>query len=409
MWFSQFCEYCKIDAEHLAQLKPNEISDLAFQYIIYLKMRAEKGEISPNSIRPMIAPIKLFCVQNDIVVNFKRLANIMPRPVAPKNQGAYTDEDIKNLLSHTTSKRNKAIMHFLASTGARVEEIHLLNYGDIEPIENGAMVWIYQDDMERYRAFLTPEAYKALLDYLDFRKIYGCIPTKSDDPVFCKRNHRDRIQYGGARQIIPNIMVMSGIRGKKAERKISSKSPNHAFRKRYENILINSDIPSKYIETLCGSYETGRDKHYVRNTVTNEQLWSQFKKAIPALTIDKSEKQKHEIQKQKIIIDEYENRLDQKVAEIQDNYQDILEEMKFRLWHQSMRNYLHKQLDGKGHVHTDPKYREWMRKFVDTETLTEMVQFMNKNGQLDEIQKYLEKKDIELERLAMLRKKSKNS
>lgn len=282
-------------------------------------MRAEKGEISPNSVRPMIAPIKLFCVQNDIIVNFKRLVNIMPRPVAPKNQGAYTDEDIKKLLSHTTSERNKAIMHFLASTGARIEVIHLLNFGDIEPLEDGAMVWVYQDDMERYRVFLTPEAYSTLKDYLKLRELNGCIPTKSEDPVFCKRNHRDRMSYGGARQIIPNIMVISGIRSKKAERKISSKSPNHAFRKRYENILINCDIPSKYIETLCGSYETGRDKHYVRNTVTNEQLWNQFKKAITALTIDKTEqlKQTHE-QKTQELTEHFQTEYKEKIENLED-------------------------------------------------------------------------------------------
>ena len=351
-------------------------------------MRAEKAEISPNSIRPMLAPIKLFCVQNDIIVNFKRLANIMPRPVAPKNQGAYTDEDIRKLLSHTTSKRNKAIIHFLSSTGARIEAVSLLNFGDIEPIEDGAMIWIYQNDMERYRTFLTPEAYKALKDYLEYRELNGCIPTNSDDPVFCKRNHKDRLEHGGARQIVPNIMVISGIRGKKAERKIASKSPNHAFRKRYENILINSDIPSKYIETLCGSYETGRDKHYVRNTVTNEQLWNQFKKAIPSLTIDKNEKQKQEIQKQKIIIEEYETKLNQKVAEIEGEYQKqfdkhtgLIDELGIMLWHQKMKNYFHDQLEGKGHPHTNKEYREWMRGFVDTKNVSEMLKFMKVTGE----------------------------
>ena len=388
IWFNQFCEYGKADADKLASLTPEEIADLIFQYIVHLKMRAEKGEISPNSVRPMIAPIKLFCVQNDIIVNFKRLANIMPRPVAPKNQGAYSDEDVKKLLSHTTSKRNKAIMHFLASTGARIEVIHLLNFGDIEPLEDGAMVWVYQDDIERYRVFLTPEAYNTLKDYLKLRELNGCSPTKSEDPVFCKRNHRDRMSYGGARQIIPNIMVISGIRSKKAERKISSKSPNHAFRKRYENILINCDIPSKYIETLCGSYETGRDKHYVRNTVTNEQLWNQFKKAIPALMIDKNEKQKREIQTQKIIIDEYENKLNQKVAEIEGEYQNqidkhagLIEEFGIMLWHQQMKNYFRDQLEGKGHPHTNKAYREWMRGFVDTKNVSEMLKFMKVTGE----------------------------
>jgi hypothetical protein len=93
-WLNQFCEHCKIDVDKLTSFSVKEISDLIFQYIVNLKMRVEKGEISSNSIRPMIAPIKLFCLQNDISVNFKRLSNIFPRPVSPKNQGAYTDDDI---------------------------------------------------------------------------------------------------------------------------------------------------------------------------------------------------------------------------------------------------------------------------------------------------------------------------
>jgi hypothetical protein len=43
-----------------------------------------------------------------------------------------------------------------------------------------------------------------------------------------------------------------------------------------------------------------------------------------------------------------------------------------------------RQLDGKGHVHTDEKYREFMRKFTQTQTMDEMLTLMNVDTKLRE-------------------------
>jgi len=292
LWLKQFCDYTKFDPDGLSQLKPDELEDLILEWIVHLKRRAEKGELSPNSLRPMLAPIQLFCERNRITLDWKGLKKYLPRRVPTKNQGAWTNEEVKKILDATTSLRNKAIIHFLASTGARIGALHDLNKGDIIEIEDGAVVWIYNKDFERYRACLTPEAYKALKAYWEYRIDNGYPINNDDQPVFCKRDNKTRISYDGSREILVKIQQRAGVRGTRAEKKITSKSPNHGFRKRFEKILVNSGIHSKTIETLCGSLEMPRDQHYYKYTVEDEELWNQFKKALTVLTVDESEQLK---------------------------------------------------------------------------------------------------------------------
>jgi len=306
LWFNQFCNYSKIDPDRLTELKSEDVEDLVFNWIVHLKRRSEKGELNPNSLRPMLAPIQLYCERNRITLDWKGLKKYLPKRVPTKNQEAWTGDEIKKMLNATTSLRNKAIIHFLASTGARIGALHDLNKSDITEIEDGAVVWIYNKDLERYRTCLTPESYNALKDYWDYRIERGYPITRDDQPVFCKRDNKTRITYDGSREILIKIQQRAGVRSTLAENKITSKSPNHGFRKRFEKVLVNSGIHSKTIETFCGSIEMSRDQHYYKYTITDEELWNEFKKTLPILTINESEQLKLKNQQQKDELMKYE-------------------------------------------------------------------------------------------------------
>lgn len=389
IWLNQFFVHAKTDSDGLVKLEPDDIEDLIFYYIVHLKQKIEKGylannngkkifrKLSPNSVRPMLAPIKLFCEVNRIVLPWKNLMRMIPNKVPAVNQGAWTNEEIQKMLNATTSLRNKAIIHFLASTGVRVEVLHEVKIADLKKIEDGAIVWSYNEDYERYRTCLTPEAYRALMDYFSLREEKECPIIKDSDTLFVKRDYKTSLTYHGSREIMAQIQKTAGLRGHKAEKKITSKAPNHGFRKRFETILINSGIHSKIVEVLCGGKENSRDNSYVKYTQTDEQIWKHFKKAIPELIINQEEKLRFKNLNLQLQNEEYENELKKKVAEIEEKYQDVIEELKWSTWQQQMRNYFRDQLEGKGHVHTDLKYREWMKKFVGTETLPEMIEFFN--------------------------------
>jgi hypothetical protein len=67
-YLKRFFEWSKLSPEQLVKKSPEELDSLVFDYIVYQKLRAEKGEINPNSIPAIFAPVQLFCEQNDIIL-----------------------------------------------------------------------------------------------------------------------------------------------------------------------------------------------------------------------------------------------------------------------------------------------------------------------------------------------------
>lgn len=303
----KFLEFSAKNTEDIVKLQEKEIEELVFLYVVHLKRRVEKDEINPNSINPMFAPIQLFFEQNDIVLNWKKFKRMFPRKKAPANQSPYTEEEIRRILDSTTSLRNKALIHFLAATGCRVGAIPDLDFSDIIPIEDGAVVTIYRDDIEEYRTCLTPEAHNALKDYVDFRNLRG-YPVNQNSPVFTNKSCSKRITDDAAKDLMRVILDSAGLRPKRNLRKSSKgKSANHAFRKRFETVLVNAGIHSKYIDFMMG-HKVGQIRSYFKPT--ESEIWKEYKKAVVSLVIDKSEqlKIKNQMQQDELITFELESK-----------------------------------------------------------------------------------------------------
>ena len=82
-----------------------------------------------------------------------------------------------------------------------------------------------------------------------------------------------------------NILTSAGLKRIVKGRTRNGKSQNHAFRKRFETILVNADVHSKYIDYMMEHY-TKQDRHYFKPT--DIEIYQNFKKAIPNLVIDDS-------------------------------------------------------------------------------------------------------------------------
>jgi len=300
-----FFKHANLDADQIVKLETKQIDELVFNYLVHLKLRVENGTLNPNSINSMFAPIQLFLEQNDIVLNWKKLKRMFPRRKAPANQSPYTEEEIRKILQATTSLRNKTFIHFLASTGCRVGAISDLNVSDVNPVGDGAIVTIYRDDIEEYRTGVTPECYKSLKDYFEFRNLRG-YPVTPDSPLFTNKSCSSRMSNQSAKDLMRIILDSAGLRTKRNLRKSSKgKSANHAFRKRFETVLVNAGLHSKYVDYMMG-HKVGQIRSYFKPT--DEDLWREFRKAIPILAIDKSEqlKAKNQHQQEELLMYEVE-------------------------------------------------------------------------------------------------------
>lgn len=323
-YLKEFLEYCHKSSDELSKMDSKEIDSLIFDYIVHQKMRSEKGEINPNSFNVIFSPIQLFLEQNDIMMNWKKLKRMFPRKKAPSNQAPYTNKDIQKMLNGTTSLRNIAFVHFMASSACRVGAIHTLRVEDVEPIEDGAVVTVYRGDIEEYRTCLTPEAFTAVNDYFEFRNMMG-YPVRPESPLFCDKSNSKSVTYSNSKDLIRNILNTAGLkRTVKGRTSKNGKSANHAFRKRFETILVNSDVHSKYIGYMMGHFEK-QDRHYFKPT--DEELYHSFKKAITNLVIDDSIRLQEENKLKEQKIKEMKIEKDTRMS----NLEDVVAELSKRL------------------------------------------------------------------------------
>jgi len=319
-YLKEFLEYCHKSSDELPIMDLKEIDSLIFDYIVHQKMRSEKGEISPNSFNVIFSPIQLFLEQNDIMINWKKLKRMFPRKKAPSNQSPYTNKDIQKMLNGTTSLRNIAFIHFMASSASRVGAIHTLKVEDIEPIEDGAVVTIYRGDIEEYKTCLTPEAFTAINDYFEFRNMMGH-PVRPESSMFCDKSNSKGVTYSNSKDLIRNILNSAGLkRIVKGRTSRNGKSQNHAFRKRFETILVNADIHSKYIEYMMGHFEK-QDRHYFKPT--DEELYQNFKKAITSLVIDDSIRLQEESKIKEQKINELQSDKDRRISNLESKMEQI--------------------------------------------------------------------------------------
>ena len=112
--FMRFVSVKKYD--DCVRLQPKTIQNLIKIWILDLSDRDIKG----TTIRAKLNAIELFIAMNDIIINNKLLKKLVPaNDYIPGGEVAYTTEEVQRMLSSTTKLRTKALVHFMASTGAR--------------------------------------------------------------------------------------------------------------------------------------------------------------------------------------------------------------------------------------------------------------------------------------------------
>jgi len=176
-----FLKFTKLkDCDSLLKPSKDDIQILLEDYVMHLKKT-----VNPNSVDTMMRGIKHFYVINKIGLYWDLIHKLFPEKIKPSGFMPFDTDDIRNMLSVTTSKRNKAIIHFLASTGSRVGIFdYPLSMKHLKSMDNGCMaVLVYADEIDEYWSFLTPEATDSLNDYFQQRQDDGEKFTK-DSPIF---------------------------------------------------------------------------------------------------------------------------------------------------------------------------------------------------------------------------------
>ena len=307
-------EYSKIkDYDSLITLKPKQIQVLLEDYLLFLRKK-----LSPNSIPTIFSCYQSFFSYHVDGVNFKRIKRMFPVKEIQSGKEAYTTNQVRSLIDNTVSRKIKAIIHFMASSGVRVGALHELRLKHIEDMPNECKsVLVYADTISEYTTFITSECYQAIEDYLTYRKRKGELITK-DSFVFVKPNG----QQHDDDDLSISLCRLSTI---KLDRKRSgvryTVSSSHGLRKRFNTILkMNKEINISIAEKLLGhSSSVQLDNVYF--TPSQEQLFNEYQKAIPDLLLD-------EKYKLKIKIDELESDKDNRILDLENKLEPLSEFVK---------------------------------------------------------------------------------
>ena len=298
----------------LLQADQKSIQMLIEDYVMYLK-----GKISPNSFTAQLAPVILFFQVNDISPNTVKIKKMYPEKVKRSGYGAYSREDVQSMLENTNKKRTKAIIHVLSSTGCRAGGLVGLKMKDIEDHENCKSVLFDADSTQEYYGFLTPEACKALDDYL-LERIRDNERFTPETPVF-----RESYQLASLPARHLTLQMLTEIIEATLKNIKRVRTPNgrytvqlvHGFRK-YFNLVMKdrSDSNLSLCEKLMGhSVTIPLDNHYA--PFSKEKLFEEFRKAIPELTVSDVERKQTLIESQKKEITELSKKED-KIQELTD-------------------------------------------------------------------------------------------
>lgn len=318
----KFREWTKIkDFDSLLQGPQKDIQEKLEDYVMYLKRK-----VSPNSVPIYYAPIELFFVMNDVMINYKKLRKLFPKKIKKGNERGYTIEEIRKITKNTKSKRNKALVLLFASSGVRLGAIpdillkHLTKIG-----KNSYAIKIYEDETDEDYIFTTPEATKAIDEYLDERKKDGEY-IDQDSPLI-----RTSYKLGIEKTKSCNLDTLAHLMGRIVSCVDRKKRGNrydvpkdHGFRKFYGTVIKDTPgITPTMSEKLINHIGVVQlDGSYFKPT--KDQMFESYQKVIPGLTIDQTEKQKSLIESQKKKITELEKK-DSEISVMKQKQKEISE------------------------------------------------------------------------------------
>jgi len=258
------------------------------------KRRAENGELSESTIRNFYKPVKLFCKVHEILLSWDKITMMLPEGRRFANDRAPTHEEIGKVIEYP-DRRIKPLVLVTCSSGIRVGAWEYLKWKHIEPIwrDNkivAAKIIVYAGENEQYFSFMTPEAFQALQEWMDYRKKSGedvngeswlmitLWDTNAPAPI------PQRMNTEGLRTLVERALRAQLLR-KRLDMKIIRRhefKTNHGFRKFFQT---NAEPKMKSLDvmTLMGQ-DTGLAASYNKPTV--EMLLTEYLKAVDNLTID---------------------------------------------------------------------------------------------------------------------------
>jgi hypothetical protein len=287
--------------------------------------RVDKKEITAGTVRNYYKAAKLFCEMNDIVVNWKKITKGLLREKQFGDDRAPSFEEISRLMKYP-DRRIRPIILVMASSGIRGGAWDYLKWKHIIPIEKegqllAAKIIVYSGEPDEYYSFITPEAYYALKEWMNFRESYGekitgesalmrdmwqtTIKTEGKSSYHPGNvgvvTQPKALKYGGIKSLMERAIRSQGV--EKILKQGTSYNTRrewkilHGFRKFFNSVLVNANVNHTKKERLMG-HDTRLDNNYFKPN--EEDLLGEYIKVVDLLTLNDEFKLRQKIEKLEI-------------------------------------------------------------------------------------------------------------
>lgn len=306
--FKKFVKWGKFTSyDSILEIDDKTLTQIFKDYMTHLK---GKG-LRYGSLKIAFSSIRLFLELNDKPLSYTSIKKIMGKETKQKGgRKAYTPKQMQKIFEKTVSIRTKALVSTMSSSGMRKGAIPELKVGNLKrQSDGGALIVVYEGDKEEYVAGLTPEAVFYIDCMLDIRRNAG-LEVNEDSFLFTANTQgtdnptNDKITENGITMILKSAVKNAKIQRTKTGNRFDI-SVIHGIRKFFNTqchkvkYTINDKsvqaIETDMIERLMGHDQTSVKMTYL--DTDESELYAEYQKAIPALTISQEWKLKEENQK----------------------------------------------------------------------------------------------------------------
>jgi len=312
-----FLKWANKDHESFRLMSEFDKNQIMQDYVIFLRKRCKSGDLNPNSVPNFLSSIFKFLKVNNCSYNENSIKQLYPARIKLGGDKAITTEQIRRLLLSCRYKRERALIHFCAATGARPEAITEIQFKHISKYEDGFLrIVLYAGDTHEMITYLHPEAVEIVNEYLEWRKDRG-EKFNSESYLFVSKFHLKptKLVISIIEAIMDRIWKNSDVKRVKIGNRFDLASFT-SFRKRFDTALeFSPEVSTGAVQYLMDHTGYLSGKHYRRPE--EKQVFRSYKNAVRELMIDDSLRNEFEFEQKQKEFEKVESQKDFRIKELE--------------------------------------------------------------------------------------------
>jgi len=251
---------------------------------------SETGKLGLSSkiCHTYVGAIRSFYSTYDVFIKLSRRSKL-PEPKVENPRMILNNEDVKTLLDHTRTIRDKALILVMFQSGMDVSTLCSLKQKDVEGLGvKGAPFALALQRVKtgiEFYTFIGKDSITAILAYLADVKSRG-IQLSSNDPLFLKESSKAFSKEGISTNLVQKTLrdaaVRSGLVQAEEGKDFCPLNP-HALRESFGSIMSNHGVPDSIVDFWLGHKSKGTDEAYKRRSL--EELKHLYSDKEPLLSI----------------------------------------------------------------------------------------------------------------------------